>query len=42
MLEPISVSLESLNMATLAPMLIAVCGALIILVIDLFKSNLLV
>jgi len=40
MLEPISVSLESLNMATLAPMLIAICGALIILVIDLFKDGL--
>ncbi len=40
MLEPISVSLESLNMATLAPMLIAICGALIILIIDLFKDGL--
>ncbi|SHO80625.1 NADH-ubiquinone oxidoreductase chain N [hydrothermal vent metagenome] len=40
MLEPISVSLESLNMPTLAPMLIAICGALIILVIDLFKDGL--
>ncbi len=40
MLEPISVSLASLNMATLAPMLIAIAGGLIILIIDLFKSNL--
>lgn len=40
MLEPVNVSLESLNLVTLAPMLIAIAGALTILVIDLFKSNL--
>ncbi len=32
MLEPINVSLESLNLITLAPMLIAVVGGLIILI----------
>lgn len=40
MLEPISVSLESLNLITLSPMLIAIGGALLILLIDLFKDNL--
>lgn len=40
MLEPINVSLESLNLMTLAPMLIPIIGALLILVIDIFKSNL--
>ena len=40
MLEPINVPLASLNVMTLAPMLIAVIGALVILVVDLFKSNL--
>jgi len=40
MLEPIKVSLESLNLITLAPMLIAIVGGLIILCIDLFKENL--
>ncbi|MFT7823817.1 MAG: NADH-quinone oxidoreductase subunit NuoN [Sulfurimonas sp.] len=40
MLEPINVSLESLNLITLAPMLIAIAGGLIILCIDLFKENL--
>jgi NADH-quinone oxidoreductase subunit N len=40
MLEPINVSLESLNIMTLAPMLIPIAGALLILVVDLFKSNL--
>ena len=40
MLEPVNVSLESLNLVTLAPMLIAIAGALTILVIDLVKSNL--
>ncbi|RLA70978.1 MAG: NADH-quinone oxidoreductase subunit N, partial [Epsilonproteobacteria bacterium] len=40
MLEPISVSLASLNLATLAPMLIAIAGGLIILIIDLIKGNL--
>jgi len=40
MLEPVNVSLESLNLMTLAPMLIPIIGALLILVIDIFKSNL--
>ncbi len=40
MLEPVNVSLESLNLATLMPMLIAVAGGLIILTIDLIKENL--
>jgi len=40
MLEPINVSIESLNMMTLSPMLIPILGALFILVIDLFKSGL--
>lgn len=40
MLEPLNVSLASLNLATLAPMLIAVVGALTILVIDLAKEGL--
>ena len=40
MLEPIKVSLESLNLISLAPMLIAVAGGLIILSIDLLKEGL--
>jgi len=40
MLEPINVSLASLNLATLAPMLIAIVGALSILVIDMIKGGL--
>ncbi|WP_187648535.1 NADH-quinone oxidoreductase subunit NuoN [Nitrosophilus labii] len=40
MMEPIKVSLESLNLITLAPMLIAVAGGLVILCIDLIKENL--
>lgn len=40
MLEPIKVSLESLNLITLAPMLIAIAGGLIILSIDLLKDGL--
>ncbi len=40
MLEPISVSLESLNLGTLAPMLVAICGGLGILIIDLVKKDL--
>jgi len=40
MLEPISISLASLNIMTLAPMLIAIVGALVILCIDLFKEGL--
>lgn len=40
MLEPINVSLESLNLITLAPMLIAISGALIILIVDLINNKL--
>ncbi len=40
MLEPINVSLESLNLITLAPMLIAIAGGLIILVLDLINNKL--
>src|SRR3989339_130845 len=40
MLEPINISLASLNLATLAPMLIAIVGALVILVIDMIKGGL--
>ncbi|MBV5320228.1 MAG: NADH-quinone oxidoreductase subunit NuoN [Sulfuricurvum sp.] len=40
MLEPIHVSLASLNIATLAPMLIAIVGALTMLVIDMAKGGL--
>ncbi len=40
MLEPISVSLASLNLVTLAPMLVAVAGGLILLIIDLIKGDL--
>ena len=40
MLEPVNVSLESLNLMTLAPMLIPIVGALLILVVDMFKSGL--
>ncbi|RRS30393.1 MAG: NADH-quinone oxidoreductase subunit N [Epsilonproteobacteria bacterium (ex Lamellibrachia satsuma)] len=40
MLQPINVSLESLNLITLAPMLVAIAGGLIILVLDLINSKL--
>ena len=40
MLSPVNVSLESLNLMTLAPMLIPIVGALLILIIDIFKSGL--
>jgi len=40
MLQPINVSLESLNLVTLAPMLIAIAGGLIILVLDLINEKL--
>jgi len=40
MLEPITVSMESLNLGTLAPMLVAIAGGLGILVIDLLKKDL--
>ncbi|MCK9454254.1 MAG: NADH-quinone oxidoreductase subunit NuoN [Sulfurimonas sp.] len=39
MLSPINVSIESLNLMTLVPMLIPIVGALLIIIIDLFKSN---
>ena len=39
MLSPVNVSMESLNLMTLAPMLIPIVGALLILVIDMFKSE---
>ncbi|WP_457607214.1 NADH-quinone oxidoreductase subunit NuoN [Nitratifractor sp.] len=40
MLQPISVSLASLNLVTLSPMLVAIVGALVILIIDLLKKDL--
>ncbi len=40
MLEPVNIAFESLNFATLAPMLIAIVGALTILVVDLAKGGL--
>ncbi len=40
MLQPINVSLESLNLITLAPMLIAIGGALFILILDLINEKL--
>jgi len=40
MLEPINVSLESLNLITLAPMLISIVGGLIILILDLLNEKL--
>ena len=40
MLEAIQVSLDSLNLVTLAPMLIAVAGGLLILVLDLIDGKL--
>ena len=40
MLEPVNISLESLNLMTLAPMLIPIVGALLILVIDTIKGGL--
>jgi len=40
MLAPINISMESLNVMTLAPMLIPVIGALLILVIDVIKGGL--
>jgi NADH-quinone oxidoreductase subunit N len=39
MLEAVNISFESLNMTTLMPMLIAIAGALVILVIDLLKQG---
>ncbi len=40
MLQPVNISLESLNLITLAPMLIAIAGGLIILVLDLINDKL--
>ena len=40
MLEPVNVSLESLNLVTLAPMVIPIVGALLILIIDMIKGGL--
>ena len=40
MIDPLKISLESLNLMTLAPMLIAIAGGLVILTIDLIKENL--
>jgi len=40
MLQPISVSLASLNLITLSPMLVIIVGALLILIIDLLKKDL--
>jgi len=40
MLAPINVSVESLNLITLAPMLIAIAGGLIILILDLLNGKL--
>jgi NADH-quinone oxidoreductase subunit N len=40
MLNHVNVSLESLNIATLVPMLIPIIGGLFILVVDLFKKDL--
>jgi NADH-quinone oxidoreductase subunit N len=40
MIEPISINMASLNLASLMPMLIAIGGALTILCIDLFNKNL--
>ena len=39
MLSPVNVSMESLNLMTLVPMLIPIIGALLILVVDMFKSG---
>ena len=40
MLEPINISLESLNLVTLSPMLIPIIGALLILIVDIVKGGL--
>jgi len=39
MLSPVNISMDSLNLITLAPMLIPIFGALLILVVDLFKRE---
>ncbi len=40
MLEPVNISLASLNLSTLMPMLLVIGGGLLILCIDLIKDNL--
>jgi len=40
MLEPVNISFETLNLVTLMPMLVAIGGGLMILLIDLAKDNL--
>ncbi len=40
MLSPVNISLESLNLITLAPMIIPIVGALLILIIDILKGGL--
>ncbi len=40
MIEPISIDIASLNLESLAPMLVAITGALLILCIDLFTKTL--
>ncbi|MDQ7046051.1 MAG: NADH-quinone oxidoreductase subunit NuoN [Sulfurimonas sp.] len=40
MLEPVNISLESLNLITLFPMLVPVIGALLIIIIDIIKGGL--
>ncbi len=40
MIEPISIDITSLNLPSLAPMLVAIIGGLLILCIDLFNKNL--
>ena len=40
MLEPVNISLESLNLMTLVPMLIPIIGALLILIVDMIKGGL--
>ena len=39
-MNPVDISIESLNLVTLAPMLIPIVGALFILIIDMFKGGL--
>ncbi len=39
-MSPVNISVESLNLVTLAPMLIPIVGALLILIIDMFKGGL--
>ena len=39
MIQPISIDLASLNVASLTPMLIAIVGALVILCIDMFSKS---